>query len=99
MAKTSLRTGSIVCLALWAGIWALFMLSRFSSFDVRQIPDAGPILLLSLVTVFLAPVAASAMSAVALMQRPRLSRDWFTLGCALAALFGQAGLFVSSAFL
>ena len=45
LTKLSLRAASLLCVAIWAGVWTLFLLLRFSSLDVRYIPGAGGILL------------------------------------------------------
>ncbi|HLX23586.1 MAG TPA: hypothetical protein VKR38_09600 [Usitatibacter sp.] len=93
MARTSLRATAIYCLAIWAAIWLLFMLIRFSSFDIRIIPGIGPVMLVLLVIALLAPIVAIGFSGFALVRQPRVSLNWLTLGCAIAACVGQAILF------
>ena len=95
----SLRTGSMICLATWAGIWLLFLLMRFSPFDIRSIPGIGIILLVALAVTVLAPIAAIGLAGAALARGPRLPFNWRTLGYAVAALCGQALLFFSSRWL
>ena len=51
-------------LVLWLAVWAFFLVMRFSRLDVRDIPAAGPILLVSLAYSFLAPLAAGALSLI-----------------------------------
>jgi hypothetical protein len=93
MAKLSLRKASIFCLAIWGAIWLVFMLLRFSPFDIRGIPGIGMIMLGALATALLAPLVAILLAGVALLLQPRVSANWLTLGCAVAALFGQCLLF------
>ena len=64
MAKTSLRAASIYCLALWAAIWLVFLVIRFSTFDIRVIPGIGPIMLIALVVAMAAPIVAAVTLAV-----------------------------------
>ena len=93
MAKASLRNASIVCLAVWAGIWLLFLLMRFSPFDYRNIPGIGPALLVALAVALVAPVVAAGLAAAALIRQPRARLNWLTLGCAIAVFLGQVMLF------
>ncbi len=88
-----LRTGAIGCLAAWAAIWVLFMLIRFSSFDIRVIPGIGPVMLALLVAVVVAPIIAGGLALGALVRQPRALLNWVTLGGAIAACVGQAALF------
>jgi hypothetical protein len=89
MAKVSLRTASILCVAACAAIWLFFMGLRFSSFDIRVIPGVGPFMLLALATALLTPFAATGLAIAALIRQPKDGRNWLTLGCAIAALCGQ----------
>ena len=88
-----MRTAAIYCLAIWAAIWFMFLSIRFSSFDIRVVPGIGPVMLLALVVALLAPLAAIGIASVALLKQPRMSLNWLTLGCAIAALVGQMVLF------
>src|ERR1700750_1638959 len=93
MAKASLRNASIVCLAVWMGIWLLFLLMRFSPFDYRDIPGIGPALLIALAVALFAPIVAAGLAAAALIRQPRVQLNWLMLGCAIAVLLGQTVLF------
>ena len=93
MAKTSLRNAAIYCLAIWVAIWVLFMAIRFSSLDIRMIPGIGPVMLVALVVALVAPIVATGIAGVALLRQPRVAMNWLVLGCAAAALVGQAVLF------
>ena len=93
MARPSLRTGSIYCLAIWAAIWFMFMLMRFSPLDIRVIPGIGVVLLVSLAVALLAPLVATVLAGAALFQQPRSLLTLLTLGCAIAVLVGQVLLF------
>jgi hypothetical protein len=93
MTKTSLRTASLCCLTIWAAVWLLFLVMRFSPLDIRNIPGIGTIMLVALGVVLLAPIVAAGLAGAALVRKPRLTLDWLTLGCAIAALLGQALLF------
>ena len=97
--KASLRTASIACLALWVAIWLVFMLMRFSSFDIRVIPGIGMIMLIALVVALLAPIVATALSGAALFRQPRAPLNLLTFGCAIAALLGQFLIFTISRWL
>lgn len=99
MAKGSLRTASLLCLAIWSAVWLLFLLLRFSSLDVRSIPGAGPFLLSSLVVSALAPIVAAALAVAALAREPRLPVNWLTFAAASAVLLAEALLFLSSRWL
>jgi hypothetical protein len=99
MAKVSLRTASISCLALWLAIWLLFLLMRFSSFDIRVIPGIGKVMLAALVVALVAPIIAIALAGAALVRQPRAPLNLLTFGCALAALLGQVLLFLISRWL
>ena len=99
MTKLSLRAASLLCVAIWAGVWTLFLLLRFSSLDVRYIPGAGGILLSALVLSVLAPIAAVGLAVAALVRGPRAPANWLTLGLASAALCGHWLLFLSSRWL
>lgn len=93
MAKSSLRTASIYCLAIWAAIWLLFMLIRFSPLDIRFIPGIGPVMLIALVCALVAPIVATGLAGMALVLQPKVRPNWFTFGCAIAVLLGQVFLF------
>jgi len=93
MAKASLRNISILCLGIWAVVWFLFLLMRFSPLDIRGIPGIGLIMLVAFAIALLAPVAAMGTAGAALVWQPRVPLNWVVLGCAIAAFFGQALLF------
>jgi hypothetical protein len=93
MAKTSLRMAAIYCLAIWAAIWLLFLLMRLSSFDIRIIPGIGPVMLIALVVVLMAPVVAMGVAGATVLRQPRLPLNWLIFGCAIAALLCQVLLF------
>ena len=99
MAKVSLRTASIYCLAIWLAIWFLFLLMRLSPLDIRIIPGIGPVMLTALVVVLMAPIVAIAVAGVALVRQPRVPLNWLILGCAIAALLGQVILFTVTRWL
>ena len=99
MVKPSLRTASISCLAIWAAIWLLFLLVRLSPLDIRSIPGIGIVMLVALAVALLAPVVATGLAGAAFVRQPRLPLNWLTLGCAIAALFGQGLLFLISRWL
>jgi hypothetical protein len=92
-AKPYLRTWAMYCLAIWAAIWAMFMLMRFSPLDIRTIPGIGMVLLGSLVVALVAPLAATVLAAAALFRQSRSLLTLLTLACALAVLVGQVLLF------
>jgi hypothetical protein len=94
-----LRTASIACLAIWAAIWLLFMLIRFSTFDIRVIPGIGMIMLTAFAVALVAPIVATGLAGAALFRQPRVPLNLLTFGCAIAALFGQALLFTISRWL
>ena len=93
-----MRTASIYCLVVWVVIWLLFLSIRISSFDIRVIPGIGPVMLIAMLTALLAPIVATGLAGAALV-RQRSQPNWLTLGGAIAALFGQAILFLSSRWL
>jgi hypothetical protein len=99
MAKLSLQSASIACLAIWVAIWLLFLLLRISPFDIRIIPGIGIVLLISLAVAFVAPIVATGLAAAALIRQPRALLNLLTFGCAIAALVGQEFLFRSSKWL
>jgi hypothetical protein len=99
MAKTALRTASIVCLVIWAAIWLLFILMRLSSLDIGRIPDAGKVVFIALAAALLAPIAATGLAGAALVLHPRMPRDRLVLGWAVAAFFGQVFLFLVTRWL
>lgn len=99
MARASLRTASIFCLAIWVAVWLLFLLIRFAPLDIRLIPGVGPVMLIALVVAFLAPLVATGFAAAAIVRQPGAPLNWLSLGCGIAALFGQAFIFFSSKWL
>ncbi len=99
MAKPSLLTSSIYCLALWVAIWVLFLLMRLSPFDIRSIPGIGVIVLIALAIALVAPMLATGLAAAALFRQPRAPFTLLTFGCAIAALFGQVFLFLITRWL
>jgi hypothetical protein len=96
MVKASLRTASICCLALWGAIWLLFLLMRLSAFDIRGLPGIGMIMLVSIGIALVAPIVAIGLAGAALVRQPRAPLNLLTFVCAIAALVGQACLFVIS---
>jgi hypothetical protein len=99
MAKPSLQTASIYCLALWVAIWVLFLLMRLSPFDIRGIPGIGVIVLIALAIALVAPMLATGLAAAALFRQPRTPLTLLTFGCAIAALLGQVCLFLVTRWL
>ena len=99
MLKAPLRVASISCLAIWAAVWLLFLLIRVSPFDIRSIPGIGMFMLVALGVALLVPILATGLAIAALVQQPRVPLNWLTLGCAIAALFGQALLFAITRWL
>jgi hypothetical protein len=99
MANLSLRTASIACLAMWAAVWLLFLLMRFSPLDIRGIPGIGAVMLVALGVALLAPIVAAGLAGAALIRQPRTPLNWLTLGCAIAAFFGQGLVFFTSRWL
>src|SRR6266550_1172639 len=99
MAKASLRTASISCLAIWAVVWLMFLLIRLSPFDIRSVPGIGVVMLVALGIALLAPIVATGLAGAVLVRQPRVPLNWLTLGCAIAALFGQGLLFLISRWL
>jgi len=99
MAKASLRTASIYCLALWVAIWLLFLLMRLSPFDIRVIPGIGIVMLTALAVALVAPIVAAGLAGAALVRQPRAPLNLLTFGCAIAALVGQWFLFLISRWL
>jgi len=99
MARASLRTASLSCLAIWAAVWLVFLSMRVSSFDIRTIPGIGPIMLVALGVALLAPIAATGLAGIALARQPRVPTNWLTLGFAIAVLFGQGLLFLITRWL
>ena|SRR5437588_9654091 len=95
----ALRTASIACLLIWAAVWLLFLLMRLSPLDIRRIPGIGMITLVALGVALLAPIAATVLAGAASVRQPRVPLNWITLGCAIAALFGQGLLFLISRWL
>jgi hypothetical protein len=99
MARTSLRMAAIYCLAIWAAIWLLFLLMRLSSFDIRIIPGIGPVMLIALVVVLIAPIVAMGVAGATVLRQPRVVLNWLTFGCAIAALLCQVFLFTITTWL
>jgi hypothetical protein len=99
VAEASLKTASIYCLGIWVAVWLLFMLIRFSGFDIRVIPGIGPIMLMALVVAVIAPVVALGIAGVALIRRPRAGLGWLILGCAVAACFAVGFIFAATKWL
>jgi hypothetical protein len=99
MRKFPLRSASLFCLVIWVLIWLLFLLIRISSFDIRNIPGIGPIMLAALVAVLLAPIAAMVLAVVALFRQPRLLLNWLALACAVSIFLGQGLLFFATRWL
>jgi hypothetical protein len=99
VAKTSLQTASIYCLVVWAAVWCLFMLIRFTHLDIRIIPGIGPVMLVALVIAVLAPVVAIGIAGTAIIRQPRVRLNWLMLGCAVTALVGEAFLFAATQWL
>ena len=96
MAKVSLRTASISCLAVWGAIWLVFLLISLSPFDIRNIPGIGKVMLAAIVVALLAPIAATGLAGAALVRQPRAPLTSLTFWCALAVLLGQVALFLMS---
>jgi hypothetical protein len=99
MVNTSLRVASTCCLAIWAALWLLFLLIRFSSFDIRIIPGIGPVMLIALVVALVAPVVATVIAGTALLREPRISLNWVIFACSIVAVVGQAMLFMITKWL
>jgi hypothetical protein len=99
MLKASLRTASIYCLMLWLAIWLLFLLMRFSPLDIRGIPGIGMIMLVAVAVALVAPIVATVLAGAALFREPRAPQNLLIFGCAIAALIGQACLFLISRWL
>jgi hypothetical protein len=99
MAKASLRTASISCLAIWAAVWLLFLLMRLSPLDIRSIPGIGMVMLVALGIALLAPIVAMGFAGAALVRERRAPMNWLTLGCAIAVVFGQALVFLVTRWL
>jgi hypothetical protein len=99
MAKVSLRTASISCLAIWLAIWLLFLLMSLSPLDIRNIPGIGMIMFVALMVALVAPIVATGLAGAALVRQPRAPLNLLTFGCAVAALLGQTFLFLVSRWL
>jgi hypothetical protein len=90
----------MICLAVWAAIWVLFLGMRLSPVDdIRSIPGIGVVMLTALAVAVAAPIGASEFAGAALIRQPRLPLNWITLGCAIAAVVGQGLLFLISKWL
>jgi hypothetical protein len=96
MAKLSLRTAAICCLAIWAAIWLVFLLIRLSTLDVRSIPGAGMTLLGALLVALVAPIMAAALAGWALFRQPKAPLNLLIFACAIGAFLGQVLLFLVS---
>jgi hypothetical protein len=94
-----LRTASIYCLAIWAAVWLLFLAIRLSPLDIRIIPGIGPVMLIALVVALVAPIVAIGLAGTAVVRWPRTPLNWMVLGCAIAALLGEAILFAVTRWL
>src|ERR1700733_15098819 len=99
MAKESLKAVSIYCLGVWVAVWLMFMLIRFSGFDIRVIPGIGPIMLGALLVAVISPVLALGIAGVSLIRRPRAVLGWVILGCAVAACFAVGLIFTATKWL
>jgi hypothetical protein len=99
VAKVSLKSASIYCLASWAAVWCLFMLIRFSGFDIRVIPGIGPILLVALVVSIIGPLVAICIAVISLIRRPSGALNWLILGCAVAACIAVGFIFSETKWL
>src|ERR1700752_2838884 len=99
MPKAPWRSAALACLAVWAAVWLLFLLLRFSSLDVRYIPGAPAFMLGALAASFLAPIVALILAAAALARQPRVLLNLLTLAGAAAALVVQALVFSSARWL
>ena len=77
----------------------MFMLIRFSGFDIRVIPGIGPIMLIALVVAVISPVLALGVAGASLIQRPRAVLGWLILGCAVAACFAVGIIFAATKWL
>ena len=99
MARVSLHNTSVSCLAIWAAVWLMFLIMRFSPLDIRVIPGIGPIMLLAFIAALVAPIVATAVAGAALVRQPRLSLNWLIFGCAIAVLLGQGILFTITRWL
>lgn len=99
MTRPSLRSASVVCLVLWAALWVLFTVLRFSSLDIRRLPGAGPVMLGALAVVFVAPFVATVLAGVASLRQPRRVANWLILACAAAILVCQMMVFMVAAWM
>jgi hypothetical protein len=99
VANKSLKTVSIYCLCVWVAVWLMFMLIRFSGFDIRVIPGIGPIMLVALLVAVISPVLALGIASVSLIRRPRAVLGWVILGFAVAACFAVGFIFTATKWL
>src|SRR5450631_4223622 len=99
MAEVSSRNTSVSCLAIWAAIWLMFLMMRFSPLDIRVIPGIGPIMLMALVVVLVAPIVATGIAGAALVRQPSVPLNWLTFACAIIVLLGQVHLIMNSTWL
>jgi len=72
---------------------------RLSPLDIRNLPGIGSFMLIALTAAVFAPFAAAGLAAAALVRDFRVPLNWLIFGCAIAALFGQVLLFLSSRWL
>ena len=77
----------------------MFMLIRFSSFDIRVVPGIGMIMLTAFAVALVAPIVATALAGAALIRQPRVPLNLLIFGCAIAALLGQFLIFTISRWL
>ncbi len=89
MSHASLRSAAWTCLAIWAAIWVFFLGLRFSSLDVRDVPGVRKILLPAFAVSLFAPILATGLTVLALIRQPRLSLNWFLLGCAVIVVIAD----------
>ena len=77
----------------------MFMLIRFSSFDIRVVPGIGMIMLTAFAVALVTPIVATALAGAALIRQPRVPLNLLIFGCAIAALLGQFLIFTISRWL
>jgi purine-cytosine permease-like protein len=99
MTKILLRTASVLCLAIWGLIWLAFLVMRFSTLEIRQVPSIGIIMLSAFAVALATPILATGFAAAGLVRHPRTPRDTLIFGCAVAALLGQIFLFLITRWL
>lgn len=99
MKDTTWRTRSLYCLVIWAAIWLIFLLIRYSSVDIRVIPGIGPVMLGALIGSMVTPIAATVFAAAAVIRQSRAPLNWLVFGCAIIGTLVQIQLFMSSKWL